>query len=308
MTPLRLGYFYGIGAYLLWGFFPLYLKLMRPAGPMEILAHRIVWSVAFVALLLLAMRNIGFLRALLRRPRALAGIGIAAALIAVNWGAYIYGVTSERVVETALGYFINPLVVVLLGVTVLHERLRAAQWAALGVGGLAVAVLAVDYGRLPYLALVLAFSFAGYVLAKKRLGLPAAEGLFVESAVLALPALAYLGWLGAGGDATFGQVSVGHTLLLVSAGAATAIPLLLFAGAANRLPLTNLGMIQYLAPIIQLGCGVLIFHEPMPPTRFAGFALVWVALIVFTVDALRHSHRTRRATTTVVPTPHPAPR
>jgi len=293
VTPLRLGYLYGIGAYLLWGFFPLYLKLMRPAGSMEILAHRIVWSVVFVALLLGAMRNVGFLRALLRRPRALAGIGIAAVLIAVNWGTYIYGVTSDRVVETALGYFINPLVVVLLGVTVLGERLRPAQWAALGIGGLAVAVLTIDYGRLPYLALVLALSFAGYGLVKKRLGLPAAEGLFVESAVLALPALAYLGWLTAGNDATFGQVSIGHTLLLVSAGAATAIPLLLFAGAANRLPLTSLGMIQYLAPILQLGCGVLIFHEPMPPARLAGFALVWAALIVFTADALRHSHRTR---------------
>jgi chloramphenicol-sensitive protein RarD len=296
VTPLRLGYLYGFVAYLLWGFFPLYLRLMRPAGPLEILAHRIVWSVVFVALLLAAMRNVGFLRALLRRPRALAGIGVAAALIAVNWGTYIYGVTSDRVVETALGYFINPLVVVLLGVTVLRERLRPTQWVALGIGGLAVAVLTVDYGRLPYLALVLAFSFAGYGLAKKQLGLPAAEGLFVESAVLALPALAYVGWLAAAGEGTFGQVSVGHTLLLVSAGAATAIPLLLFAGAANRLPLTGLGMIQYLAPILQLGCGVLIFHEPMPPARIAGFALVWAALIVFTVDAVRNSRRTRAAT------------
>lgn len=296
MTPLRLGYLYGFGAYLLWGFFPLYMKLLRPAGPMEILAHRIVWSVAFVALLLAAMRNVGFLRALLRRPRALAGVAAAAALIAVNWGTYIYGVNSDRVVETALGYFINPLVVVLLGVTVLRERLRPAQWLALGIGGLAVAVLTVDYGRPPYLALVLALSFAGYGLVKKRLGLPAAEGLFVESAVLALPALAYLGWLTARGDATFGHVSVGHTVLLVAAGAATAIPLLLFAGAANRLPLTGLGMLQYLAPILQLGCGVLIFHEPMPPARLAGFALVWAALIVFTVDALRHSRRTRAAT------------
>ncbi|MEU2661170.1 EamA family transporter RarD [Micromonospora sp. NBC_01740] len=296
MTPLRLGYLYGFVAYLLWGFFPLYLRLMRPAGPLEILAHRIVWSVVFVALLLAAMRNVGFLRALLRRPRALAGIGVAAALIAVNWGTYIYGVTSERVVETALGYFINPLVVVLLGVTVLRERMRPTQWVALGIGGLAVAVLTVDYGRLPYLALVLAFSFAGYGLAKKQLGLPAAEGLFVESAVLALPALGYVGWLAARGEGTFGEVSVGHTLLLVSAGAATAIPLLLFAGAANRLPLTGLGMIQYLAPILQLGCGVLIFHEPMPPARIAGFALVWAALIVFTVDAVRNSRRTRAAT------------
>ncbi|MCG5444837.1 EamA family transporter RarD [Micromonospora sp. NIE79] len=308
MTPLRLGYLYGLGAYLLWGFFPLYLKLLRPAGPLEILAHRIVWSVVFVALLLGALRNVGFLRALLRRPWAVAGIVVAAALIAVNWGTYIYGVNSDRVVETALGYFINPLVVVLLGVTVLRERLRPAQWVALGIGASAVAVLTVDYGRLPWLALTLAFSFAGYGLVKKRLGLPAAEGLFVESAVLALPALGYLAWLTAKADLTFGHVSAGHTALLVLAGAATAIPLLLFAGAANRLPLSSLGMVQYLAPILQLGCGVLIFHEPMPPARLAGFALVWLALIVFTIDAVRTSRRTRQSRQpTPVPTPVPTP-
>nr|WTA68137.1 EamA family transporter RarD [Micromonospora sp. NBC_00855] len=308
MTPLRLGYLYGLGAYLLWGFFPLYLKLLRPAGPLEILAHRIVWSVVFVALLLAALRNVGFLRALLRRPWAVAGIVVAAALIAVNWGTYIYGVNSDRVVETALGYFINPLVVVLLGVTVLRERLRPVQWVALGIGASAVAVLTVDYGRLPWLALTLAFSFAGYGLVKKRLGLPAAEGLFVESAVLALPALGYLAWLMAKADLTFGHVSAGHTALLVLAGAATAIPLLMFAGAANRLPLSSLGMIQYLAPILQLGCGVLIFHEPMPPARLAGFALVWLALIVFTADAVRTSRRTRQSRQpTAVPTPLPTP-
>lgn len=291
MTPRKLGYLYGIGAYVLWGFAPLYMRLLRPAGPLEILAHRIVWSVVFVALVLAAMRNHSFLRALLRRPRALAALGIAAALVALNWGTYIYGVNSERVVETSLGYFVNPLVVVLLGVFVLRERLRPAQWAALGVGGAAVVVLTVDYGRPPYLALVLSFTFAGYGLVKKRLGLPAAEGLFVESAVLALPALAYLAWLGGTGGAAFGAVSAGNTALLVSAGAATAIPLLMFAGAANRLPFTSLGMLQYLAPILQLGCGVIIFREPMPPARLAGFALVWMALVIFTVDAVRAARR-----------------
>ncbi|PZF96735.1 EamA family transporter RarD [Micromonospora endophytica] len=295
MTPLRLGYLYGLGAYLLWGIFPLYFKLLRPTGPVEILAHRVVWSVVFVALLLGAMRNIGFLRRLGRRPRALAGIGAAATLIGLNWFTYIYGVNSDRVVETALGYFINPLVVVLLGVVVLRERLRRVQWIALGVGALAVAVLTIDYGRLPYLALVLAFSFGGYSLVKKQLGLPAAEGLFVESAMLILPALAYLGWLTSSGEATFGHVSAGHTTLLVLSGAATAVPLLLFAGAANRLPLTSLGMLQYVAPVLQLACGVLIFHEPMPPARLAGFALVWLALIIFTADAVRQTRQTRRA-------------
>jgi chloramphenicol-sensitive protein RarD len=302
----RLGYLYGFGAYLIWGFFPIYLKLLRPAGPVEILAHRIVWSVVFVALVLAAMRNIGFLRALAHRPRTLAAIAAAAALIAVNWGTYIYGVNSDRVVETALGYFINPLVIVLIGVFLLRERLRPAQWVALGIGGVAVAVLTIDYGRLPYLALTLAFSFAGYGLVKKRLGLPAAEGLFVESAVLALPALGYLAWLTRRGTSTFGHVSIGHTTLLVLAGAVTAIPLLLFAGAANRLPLSTIGMLQYVGPILQLGCGVLIYHEPMPPARLAGFALVWLALVVFTTDALHHSHRAR--TTPRVPTPVPLPR
>jgi chloramphenicol-sensitive protein RarD len=296
MSQLRRGYLFGLGAYVLWGFFPLYIKKLRPAGPVEILAHRVVWSVVFVALVLAGLRNWAFLRNLLRQPRKLAGITLAAALIAVNWGTYIYGVNSDRVVETALGYFINPLVVVLLGVTVLHERLRTTQWVALGIGALAVAVLAVDYGRLPYLALTLAISFGGYGLLKKRLGLPAAEGLFVESAVLAVPALGYLGWLTWRSESSFGQVSGAHTTLMVLAGAATAIPLLLFAGAANRLPLTGLGILQYTAPVLQLATGVLIFHEPMPPARLAGFALVWLALLVFTTDAIHHTRH---------PTPRP---
>jgi chloramphenicol-sensitive protein RarD len=295
MSELRRGYLFGLGAYVLWGFFPLYIKVLRPAGPVEILAHRIIWSVAFVAFVLAALRNWAFLRTLRRRPRALGGVTLAAALIGVNWGTYIYGVNTDRVVETALGYFINPLVSVLLGVAVLRERLRAAQWLAIAIGGLAVAVLTVDYGRLPFIALTLAVTFGSYGLVKKQLALPAAEGLFVESAVLATPALAYLAWLTARSASTFGHVSIGHTLLLVLAGVATAVPLLLFAGAANRIPLSALGILQYTAPILQLGCGVLIFREPMPPARLAGFALVWLALIVFTVDGLRNARDRRRA-------------
>lgn len=295
MSELRRGYLFGLGAYVLWGFFPLYIKLLRPAGPVEILAHRVVWSVAFVALLLAALRNWAFLRTVLRRRRALAGVTLAATLIGVNWGTYIYGVNTDRVVETALGYFINPLVSVLLGVAVLRERLRPFQWLALATGAAAVAVLTVDYGRLPYIALILAVTFGGYGLVKKQLALPAAEGLFVESAVLALPALAYLGWLSARSASTFGQVSAGHTALLILAGVATAVPLLFFASAANRIPLSALGILQYVAPILQLACGVLIFHEPMPPARLAGFALVWVALIIFTVDGLRNARNRRGA-------------
>jgi chloramphenicol-sensitive protein RarD len=286
---LQLGYLYGFGAYLLWGFFPLYIRVLRPAGPVEILAHRVIWSVAFVALLLATLRRWRFLRGLARRPRVLGGIAVAAALIGVNWATYIYGVNSERVVETSLGYFITPLVTMLLGVLALRERLRSVQWVAVGIGAVAVVVLTVDYGQPPYIALILAASFGSYGLVKKRLGLPAAEGLLVESGVLALPALAYLTWLTAQGDAKFG--GAGHTSLLVLAGAVTAIPLLLFAGAANRVPMIGLGILQYVAPILQLAIGVLVFHEPMPPARLVGFALVWLALVVFTVDGIRQARR-----------------
>jgi chloramphenicol-sensitive protein RarD len=274
---------------------PVYIKLVRRAGPLEILAHRVVWSVVLVALVLAAMRRWSAVRELLRRPKAIAAIAFAAALLAVNWGTYIYGVNTDRVVETALGYFINPLVTVVLGVTVLRERLRPAQWVAVGIGAGAVAVLSVDYGRLPYIALTLAATFGGYGLVKKRLHLPAAEGLLFESGVLAVPAVAYLVWLTAVHRSTFGD-DTGLTLLLLLAGAVTAVPLLFFAGAANRIPLTALGILQYLTPTIQLGLGVLVFHEPMPPARLVGFALVWLALVVFTADGLRQARREARAT------------
>lgn len=293
MSDERRGYLYGLTAYAMWGFFPIYFKLLKPATPFEILAHRIIWSVVFVSMVLAAMRNWRFLGRIVRDRRLLGGTTLAAALIAVNWATYIVGVNSSRVVETALGYFITPLVVVLLGVTVQRERLRGWQWLAVGIGGVAVAVLTIDYGHLPYIALLLAASFGSYSLVKKRLSLPPAEGLFVESAVLALPALAYLGWLSLAGTAQVGHVSVTHTVLIVLSGLATAVPLMLFAAAANRVPLVGLGILQYVAPILQLACGVLLFHEPMPPARLAGFALVWVALIIFTADGIRGARRTR---------------
>lgn len=303
MSEERRGYLYGFAAYAIWGFFPIYFKLLKPSSPLEILAHRVIWSVAFVSVLLAVARNWRFLRRMVRDPRLFGGIVIAALLIAVNWGTYIYGVNSSRVVETALGYFITPLLVVLLGVTVQGERLRAWQWVAVGVGGVAVAVLTIDYGRLPYIALLLAASFGGYSLIKKRLSLPPAEGLFVESAVLAVPALAYLGWLNVTGGARFGHESVAHTILMVFAGVATAVPLLLFAASANRVPMVSIGILQYVAPILQLACGLLIFHEPMPAARLAGFALVWVALIIFTADALRQWRRPVAGTTAATAEP-----
>jgi len=286
MSEERRGYLYGLAAYVLWGFFPIYFKLLQPASPLEILAHRVIWSAVFVGLVLTAMRNWRFLGRILRTPRLLGGISIAAVLIAINWGTYIYGVNSDRVVETALGYFITPLVLVLLGVTVQRERLRRWQWIAVAVGAVAVAVLTIDYGRLPYIALTLAASFGSYSLVKKRLSLPPAEGLFVESSVLALPALIFVVWLTATGDAEFGHVSAGHTVLMIFSGVATAVPLMFFAGAANRVPMVGIGILQYVAPILQLAVGLLIYHEPMPPARLAGFVLVWVALIIFTLDAI----------------------
>jgi chloramphenicol-sensitive protein RarD len=294
MTDERRGYVYGLTAYTMWGFFPIYFKLLQPSPALEILSHRILWSVVFVAFLLTVMRNWRFVSGLLRHPRRLAGMVAAGGLIGVNWGTYIWAVNSSRVVETALGYFITPLVVVLLGVFVLRERLRWLQWAAVGVGALAVAILTVDYGRLPYVALTLAASFGCYSLIKKRMSLPPAEGLFVESAVLALPALAYLTWLNVSGGAEFGHVSALHTTLMLVAGVATAVPLLLFAGAANRVPLVGLGIMQYVAPIIQLAVGVLIYHEPMPPARIAGFGLVWLALMIFTADGIRNARASAR--------------
>ncbi|GGN47318.1 chloramphenicol-sensitive protein RarD [Actinoplanes campanulatus] len=309
MSEERRGYLYGLTAYTMWGFFPIYFKLLRPAPPLEILAHRVLWSVVFVALLLSAMRNWRFLSRLLRTPRLLGGISLAAVLLAVNWGTYIYGVNSSRVVETALGYFITPLLVVLLGVTVLRERLRALQWVAVGIGVLAVAILTLDYGRLPYIALTLAVSFGCYSLIKKRMSLPPAEGAFVESGVLALPALAYLTWLNLSGSADFGHVSVTHTVLMMLSGVATAIPLLLFAAAANRVPLVGLGILQYVAPILQLAVGLLIYHEPMPAARLAGFGLVWLALIVFTVDGIRSARTAahNRAAAAAEPAPETLP-
>jgi chloramphenicol-sensitive protein RarD len=240
------------------------------------------------------MRHWRFLKDLARRPRTLAGITLAAIVIAINWGMYIYGVNSGHVVETSLGYYINPLVTVLLGVVVLRERLRAAQWAALAVGAVAVTVLTVDYGRLPWIALTLAVSFALYGLVKKSLALPAVEGLFVESLALTGPALVYLGWLAVQQTSTVGHLSTMQTALLLLSGAVTGIPLLLFAGAANRIPLSGLGLLQYLTPTMQFGLGVLIYHEPLPPAQLAGFALVWAALAVFTWDGIRNIRRLSR--------------
>ncbi|MER7999503.1 EamA family transporter RarD [Streptomyces sp. NPDC095613] len=292
-TERRAGLLYGIGAYGMWGLVPLFWPLLEPAGAMEILAHRMVWSLALVALWLLVLRRWGWIRALLREPRKLGLIAVAASVITVNWGLYIWAVNAGRVVEASLGYFINPLVTIALGVLLLKERLRPAQWAAVLVGGAAVVVLAVGYGRPPWISLVLAFSFATYGLVKKKVNIGGLESLAAETAVLFLPALGYLVWLSATGGATIGTEGAGHVALLASTGLITALPLVCFGAAAIRVPLSTLGLLQYLAPVFQFLLGILYFHEAMPPERWAGFSLVWLALTLLTADALRTARRTR---------------
>jgi chloramphenicol-sensitive protein RarD len=291
----RAGLLYGFAAYGLWGLAPLFWPLLQPAGAVEILAHRMVWSLLVVGLILLALRRWSWVGPLLRQPRRLGLVALAATAISLNWGLYIWGVNSGHIVETALGYFINPLVSIGFGVLLLHERLRPAQWAAVGVGVVAVGVLAVGYGKLPWIALTLAFSFATYGLVKKRLGMDGLESLAAETAVQFLPALAFLGYLAARGDSTFGTGGMGHSALLASCGLITALPLILFGAAAVRLPLSTIGMLQYLTPTSQFILGLVVFHESMPPERWAGFALVWLALALLTWDALHTAHRARRA-------------
>ncbi|GII88512.1 protein RarD [Sphaerisporangium siamense] len=295
MPESRRGVLYGIAAYTMWGLFPLYWPLLKPAGAVEILAHRMVWSLVVVIAVLLVRRHWSWFRELVRQPRKMALLTLAAVIVSVNWGVYIYAVNAGHVVESALGYFINPLVSVLFGVMVFRERLRPWQWAAVGLGALAVVVLTTDYGRPPWIALVLAVSFGTYGVVKKVANVGAAESLTVETLVLLLPALGYLTFLQAQGTATFGGHGFAHAALLAGGGVITAVPLMAFTAAAIRVPLTVIGLLQYIAPILQFLCGVLVAHETMPPSRWAGFVIIWLALAVFSWEGLRHAHQTRRA-------------
>ncbi|WP_229054781.1 EamA family transporter RarD [Aeromicrobium sp. Leaf350] len=285
------GIAYGVAAYLFWGFMPLYWPLLDPADPLEALAHRVVWSLVFVGLLLTVTRRWGSFLEILRQPRLVVLLFLASVVIAVNWGAFIYGVTNDRVIETSLGYFINPLVTVLVGVFVLGENLRRLQWTAVAIGFVAVVILTVDYGRLPLVALAVAFSFAAYGFLKKKVDLGTIETLGVETLLLSPFALAFLVWLGVQGSLAFGHAGTGNALLLAGTGVVTAIPLLLFGAAATRLKLSTIGLLQYLGPALQFVLGLLVFDEAMTGPRWAGFGLVWLALALFTTDALRNRKR-----------------
>jgi chloramphenicol-sensitive protein RarD len=285
----------GLGAYLLWGVLPLYFELLKPSGAVEVVAHRVLWSLIFCAVVLSVTRTWRAFATVLRTRRTMGLIATAAVLLAVNWLTFVFAALGGHVVDAALGYFINPLVTVALAVVVLRERLRRLQWVALAFGVLAVVVITVGLGTPPWVALTLAGSFGVYGLLKNRVGrsVAAAPGLAAETLVLAPVSAVYLIWLQSTGDGTFTGGGGWHALALAGTGVATALPLLLFGEAARRLPLSVVGMLQYLAPVLQFAIGVLVLHETMPPARWWGFGLVWIALVLLTVDGLRNNRAQR---------------
>lgn len=278
-------------AYGLWGLMPLYFRLMAPATAIEVVAHRIVWS---LALLLLWLGVRGQLGPLWRRldARLLARLALAALLVSINWLTYVWAVTHGRTLDASLGYFLLPLFNVALGVLLLGERLTRGEWIGVMLAALGVGYLALVSPRLPWVALVLAASFGVYGLVKKQTELPAAEGMALETGLIALPALAVLGWLATRGQLAFGQAGAGTDALLISTGLMSAVPLVAFAVAARRLTLAALGMLQYISPTLQFLLGVFVLHEPVDAQRLAGFAAVWLGLLVFSAGAYRR-HRTR---------------
>jgi chloramphenicol-sensitive protein RarD len=294
VSEQRRGFLQGFAAYVLWGLFPLYWRLLGDSGALELLAHRIVWSLISIALLVVVLRHYGQVRAILAEPRRRWPLVAGAVLISVNWGVYIWGVEQNRVVETSLGYFITPLFTVLLGVFVLGERLRAIQWTALAIAFVAVVGLTIEAGRPPWIALALTFSFGFYGLIKKKADAGAVEGMAVESATMAPVAVIAIVVMALQGHSTVTDHGLGYLALVLLSGPITAVPLLLFGSAATRISMTTLGLLNYIAPIMQFVVGVTLFHEHMSSMRWAGFGLVWIALVLFTWDGLV---RRRRAVT-----------
>lgn len=292
-SSYRVGLLLGIGAYGLWGLFPLFWPLLEPASALEILADRFLWSFVFLALVITVTRSWSRIRPALSQRRNLLLLAVASLLIAVNWGVYIWAVNSGRVVEASLGYFINPLVVVLLGTLVFHEQLRRLQWTAVGVAAVAVVILTAGFGGVPWIALVLAFSWAGYGVVKKIVGMDPIASLTIETAYATPVAAVYLVWLQSQGSLVFGHSSTANTALLMLTGVVTAVPLVMFGGAANRIPLSTIGVLQYLTPTIQFIIGITVAGEVMSAFQWVGFAIVWIALAVFTFDGVRHARRTR---------------
>jgi len=281
------GVVYALMAYVIWGLFPLYFKALEQIPSLQILAHRMVWSLLVVALLLAVLKRWSWLNVLREQPAVLVRFALSALLLSSNWGIYIWAVNSNHVVDASLGYYINPLVNVALGSVLLHERLRALQWVALGIAAVGVSVMALEVGHVPWISLSLAFTFGGYALLRKTAPLGALEGLAVETAVLFPLALLYLYWLGTQGQNAFATADVSTRWLLVAAGPITTVPLLLFAAGARRMSMTLLGVLQYITPSLQLALGVWLYREPFALAKVVGFGLVWTGIAVFLLDGLR---------------------
>ena len=281
---MRQGLFACAAAYFIWGLFPIYWHWLAAVPSLQVMAHRIVWCSLFVALWLMFRDGFGWVRAL--SPRLLKMLAASSLLISINWWLYIWAVNAGHVVESSLGYFINPLMNVLFGVAILKERLNPAQWVAVGFAAVGVLWLTVQSGRPPWIALGLALSFGSYGLIRKLAEIPSVQGLAVESGLLLLPALAFLLWAQGQGSGGFGQISLGTDALLIVGGLLTAIPLVLFAYGTRRIPLSLVGILQYLAPSLQLACGLFYFHEEFPLGKALGFACIWAGLAVYAADGL----------------------
>ncbi len=287
-SSLAQGISLGLSAYLIWGLVPIYWPHLQPATPLEILAHRVVWSLLFVVVVISATGKIKTTLAVLANKRSLCLLAIASVLIATNWGLFIWASVNGHILDSALGYYVTPLVSVGLGVFFLKEKLRPLQWVAIAIAGIAVIYLATAHGKVPYVAVGLAASFGVYGYVKKLANVPAIESLAVETLVLFPLALGYLLWLGQHGNGTFGSHSLGHSFWLVSSGVVTAVPLILFSASAIRVPLSTIGLLQYVGPSVQFIVGLWYFHEHMPTSRLVGFLLTWLALVILTYDGLRN--------------------
>jgi chloramphenicol-sensitive protein RarD len=283
---MQIGMLYAATAYIMWGLFPIYFKALQGIAPLEILSHRMVWALAFLLVVLVSRRQWSWIGRVLRRPKVLAGFAASAMLLSINWYIYIWAVNNGHVVDASLGYFMTPLVNVLLGFLLLHERLRPAQWAAVALAAVGVAWLTWQGGHPPWIGLTLAFTFGGYGLLRKTAALGALEGLSLETFLLFPLAFGYLAILALNGQNAFVQASMPSKWLLAAAGPITAVPLLLFATGARRIPMSTLGLLQYIAPSLQLLLGVWLYNEPFGAERLSGFAVIWSALAVYSMEGL----------------------
>jgi chloramphenicol-sensitive protein RarD len=283
-----LGLLFGFSSYILWGLFPLYWPLLEPANPLEIVSHRAVWTLVFCLIILALTKQLHSTIAILNNPRKMIGLFATTILISINWITYIWATNNGHVVEAALGYYINPLIIIAFGVLLLKEKMRPLQWVAVSIAAVGVIILTIDYGRLPWVAIALALSWGSYGLIKKKLDLGALDGLAIGTLISLIPYSFYLLYLGHQGTGQFGH-KLTLTLLLVAAGAITAIPLLLFNGSTTRLPYSTIGLLQYITPTIQFSIGVWLRHEAMPTARWIGFIVIWFALAALGTDLVRSS-------------------